>query len=320
MAIHSLPAWKQLAERSHHQLFRQTGVLWIGNSGDTHMQQMLEVLKNNHVTCNTLSATEIRQNYPQLSVPETSQGILEPDSGVLMARESVQALVRECMKMGVDYISGCVLPPAVKSRLNAVITTSGQHVQAAGFIFCCGPWLPKVFPDLLTDRIHPTRQEVFYLGVPAGDHSFRAPKLPAWLHHSHPLRPYSVPDIRNQRVKIAFDRHGPNFDPDTGSRVPTEESILELRTYLKTSLPALHSAPLVEIRVCQYENTSNGDLLIDRHPEMENVWLVGGGSGHSFKHGPAISEHVKGLLLDQLPVEPRFSLVAKQTSRVRAVY
>ena len=25
---------------------------------------------------------------------------------------------------------------------------------------------------------------------------------------------------------------------------------------------------------------------------MENVWLVGGGSGHGFKHGPVVGEYV----------------------------
>jgi sarcosine oxidase len=76
----------------------------------------------------------------------------------------------------------------------------------------------------------------------------------------------------------------------------------------------------VETRVCQYENTSNGDFLIDRHPGIENVWFVGGGSGHGFKHGPAAGEYVTGRLLDRAQPEPRFSLATKSTIQKRAVY
>ncbi|HKD15672.1 MAG TPA: FAD-dependent oxidoreductase, partial [Candidatus Angelobacter sp.] len=114
--------------------------------------------------------------------------------------------------------------------------------------------------------------------------------------------------------------HGPDFDPDFGSRVVSENSVAELRAYLKEHVPALRDAPIVETRVCQYENTSNGDFLIDRHPDMNNVWLVGGGSGHGFKHGPAVGEYVSARILQNAPAEPRFSLATKQTRRARTVF
>ena len=77
---------------------------------------------------------------------------------------------------------------------------------------------------------------------------------------------------------------------------------------------------LSEFRVCQYENTSNGDFLIDRHPELENVWLVGGGSGHGFKHGPAVGEYVSARILHGAEAEPRFSLASKAETQKRTVY
>src|SRR4029077_6126099 len=119
--------------------------------------------------------------------------------------------------------------------------------------------------------------------------------------------------------KIAFDRHGERFDPDTGMRVVAESSVDYLRAYLREHIPQLEHAPIVETRVCQYENTWNGDFLIDRHPEFENVWIAGGGSGHGFKHGPALGEYLSARILDDAPAEPRFSL-SKQTVQKRAVY
>jgi len=48
----------------------------------------------------------------------------------------------------------------------------------------------------------------------------------------------------------------------------------------------MNDAPLLETRVCQYENTTDHNFIVDRHAANTNVWIVGGGSGHGFKHGP----------------------------------
>jgi glycine/D-amino acid oxidase-like deaminating enzyme len=144
--------------------------------------------------------------------------------------------------------------------------------------------------------------------------------MPVWLHRTHPDLPYALPDIEGRGFKIAFDRHGESFDPDTDMRLVAGPSIDRLRAYLRQYIPALENSPITETRACQYENTWNGDFLIDRHPEFENVWIAGGGSGHGFKHGPALGEYLSARILDGAPAEPRFSLSAKQTARKRAVY
>ena len=142
--------------------------------------------------------------------------------------------------------------------------------------------------------------------------------MPGWLHHGDEV--YGVGDLENRGVKIAFDFHGPAFDPESGRRAVSAEGLRAIRRYLARRLPALKDAPLVESRVCQYENTANGDFLIDVHPAFDNVLLAGGGSGHGFKHGPAVGEYVARLLTRGGPVEARFSLASKGTARKRSVY
>jgi len=316
----SLPIWKELAQSTHQELFQKTGVLWLSNDSDPYTRQLLEVLVRTGNTCQKLSGEEIRQRYPQLSFEDVTWGVLEPESGLLMARRAVQAVVKDAIENGVDFTLASVLPPRSGSQKLDAIETSTGPFSAGTFIFVCGPWLPKLFPQLLADRISPTRQDVFFLGPPPGNDDFRPPKLPVWLHHTHPLRPYALPDIESRGFKIAFDRHGPDFDPDAGSRVIGDESISELRQYVRQHIPGLADAPIVETRVCQYENTSNGDFLIDQHPHWKNVWLVGGGSGHGFKHGPAVGEYVSARILNNAAAEPRFSLATKQTTRRREVF
>jgi glycine/D-amino acid oxidase-like deaminating enzyme len=205
----------------------------------------------------------------------------------LLARRAVQAVVRDAIRGGVEYVQEAVVSPKGAQQVDEVVTANGRRIPAEKFVFACGPWLPKVFPRLLGERIHPTRQEVFYFGAPGGDDRFRAAAMPTWIDFNEEA--YGLPDLDGRGVKIAIDRHGPPFDPDRGDRVASREALSEARACLARRLPSLKDAPLLESRVCQYENTSNGDFLIDRHPDFENVWLVGGGSGHGFKHGPAVA-------------------------------
>jgi monomeric sarcosine oxidase len=319
-AKRSLPLWEELELQLGAELLHRTGVLWLSNDGDEYTIRTLGGLRRQSIACERLDAAALRERYPELKFEGVTWGLLEPHSGVLMARKSVQLLTFELDKSGVNVISAAAIPPTGGGNVSEVKTTSNQSISASQFVFACGPWLPKIFPDLLGERIFPSRQEVFFLGTPAGSDSFRPPKMPVWLCHQHADIPYSIPDIEGRGFKIAFDRHGPAIDPDTAERVIEQDSIARLREFLARHIPTLKDAPVLETRVCQYENTWNGDFLVDRHPGFDNVWLVGGGSGHGFKHGPAMGEYFSRLVIDNAQAEPRFSLESKQASQSRAIY
>src|SRR5580704_17960374 len=284
-SLRSLSAWKEFFARTGKPLFHQTGILWIVNDSDPQAEASRDTLKRVGVRHEILNRTELEVRFPQIGFGEASWGIFEPESGVLMARRAVAAVVDAAIAEGVEYFQEFVSAPAKAGKVASVRTSANREIHAGEFVFACGPWLGKVFPDLLRERIFVTMQEVYFFGVPAGDKRFAPPAVPGWLFQGDLT--YGVPDLESRGFKIALDKHGPPFDPDTGTRVPEASGIDTMRAYLATRFPALAQAPLVEARVCQYENTSNGDFLVDRHPGHDNVWLVGGGSGHGFKHGPA---------------------------------
>jgi sarcosine oxidase len=330
-ALRALQLWRDLFARIDEPLFHRTGVLWLAHEDDPYPLQTAETLERLGILFEKLTTTAVAARYRQIGLDRISWAMLEPESGVLSARRAVQAVVTEAIRIGVEYlqeaVSGTSVPPvihgqdgrATKQKLNHVTTRSGLRLSAANYVFACGPWLPKIFPDLLSDRIHPTRQEVFYFGTPAGVQNFTAPALPTWIDFKDEA--YGLPDVEGRGVKIAIDRHGPAFDPDSGNRMATSEGLAEVRCYLARRLPALKDAPVIEARVCQYENTSNGDFLIDLHPEFENVWLVGGGSGHGFKHGPVVGQYVAARIEGSNEgIEPRFSLASKAKEHQRTVY
>jgi sarcosine oxidase len=319
-AIRSLPAWRQLESEIGVQIFHQTGVLWLSEDSDEYTANMLDVLKQQNVACEQLTQGELGSRYPQLHFNQVSWAVLEPESGLLMARRSVQSLVDQLQREGVDYRHATVSPLQLNESLRELKTVEGYRISAGTFIFACGPWLPKIFPELLSGRIFPSRQEIFFLGPPAGSNSFEPSRMPVWLYHQHPYIPYALPDIEGRGFKLAFDLHGEALDPDLDQRIVSEASILRLRSFVAKHIPSLTQAPILETRVCQYENTWNGDFLIDRHPKSENVWIVGGGSGHGFKHGPAVGEYVASQVLGNAAGEPRFTLESKQSVQQRAVY
>lgn len=315
----SLAQWKEFfAATRQERLFHETGVLWLVGKDDLRVRQTVETLRRCGVAFEELSRAELEGRYPQIGLDGITRGLLEPRSGALMARRAVAAVVGDAVGGGVEYRVAQIAEPHGAGPIAAVKTRSGERIEAETFVFACGAWLGKIFPEELGARIFPSRQEVFFFGVPAGDGRFAPPTLPTWLFQEDEI--YGMPDLESRGLKIAVDRHGECVDPDTQSRLASSEGEEEARRFMEQRFPALRGAPIVETRVCQYENTWNGDFLIDRHPEMENVWFVGGGSGHGFKHGPAVGEYVAGRILDGAEAEKRFSLSSKETVQKRAVF
>ena len=297
MAMRSLPLWHDLFRRTGQDLFVKTGVLWMARAENPYTEATLRVFGAAGVRHEIVR--DLGKRYPQMRVPDGAFGILEPDSGALLARRAVMAVVDDAVRLGV--------------------TLAREPAPARITVYACGAWLPQIFPDLLAKRIRATRQEVFFFGTPAGDDRFAAPQLPIWIDFEDPRGPYGFPDLEARGVKLAFHRHGPPIDPDGDDRAPSAAGIAEARAFLTERFPGLRDAPLTESRVCQYENTSSGDFLIDRHPDREGVWIVGGGSGHGFKHGPAVGDYVCGQVLGRGTPEPRFSLGAKSAEANRKV-
>lgn len=315
---HSLRQWKELFAAMDERLFLETGVLWLAGRDDSRLGASATILKRCGVPHEILERAELEKCYPQVCLEGVERGLFEADSGVLLARRAVSCTVESALRQGVELQIAQVLPPRGATQLEYMETSAGKRIFAGNFVFACGPWLGKIFSDLLGDRIFLTRQEVFFFGTPAGDTRFTAPALPTWLFQDDEV--YGMPDIEGRGLKMARDTHGEQVDPDIQSRIASKDGAEWARNFVARRFPTLEKAPIVETRVCQYENTSSGDFLIDRHPALSNVWLAGGGSGHGFKHGPAFGQYTAEVVLGEGVPEARFSLMTKATTQKRAVY
>jgi sarcosine oxidase len=307
-ALRSLPQWKELAARCGQGIFHETGVLTFSDDTTDVVAQSGRSLEKLGIVCERLGASELAKRFPQIGLKGNEVGILEPHSGALMARRGVQLLVEELVRQGLAYRVAAATPPSSKGRLSSITTSGNETISAGAFVFACGPWLPKVFPELLGSYIQPERAEVYFLGVAPGDARFSSPQMPTWIYKSKDVEAYGMPVLENRGFKVAVDKLSLPADPDTMDREPTAPYRAQLRAFVAERFPALKDAPVIETRVCQYENTETGNYLVDRHPEMENVWIVGGGSGHGFKNGPAMGEYVASVAARGAPLEKLFTL------------
>jgi glycine/D-amino acid oxidase-like deaminating enzyme len=320
-AWESLDQWRWLSGRSGLPVFHPTGVVLRFGRREPYVAQSIEVHQRLGIALEVLDRAALAKRYPQIALDGVELGLFEHDRGVLMARRSVQTLVKEFVAAGGEYRQAAIQPPKADASFDTIHTTAGESLSASRFVFACGPWLPQVFPDILGQRIFPTRQEVFFFAPEAGDMRFAAANLPGWADFNEGDIYYGMPDIEARGWKIAHDKHGPPIDPDSGDRLPSPQALADVREFMKRRFPALASRPVVESRVCQYENSSNGDFLIDRHPHWENVVLVGGGSGHGFKHGPAVGHYAAQLVNGtNRNIDPRFSLQSKAAQQRRDVH
>jgi glycine/D-amino acid oxidase-like deaminating enzyme len=332
LAARALDLWKHHEAQWKRKFFFPIGVLWMAEGDDTYERASLPFLKDAGIPFEQLAANELARRWPQISFEKVQWGIYEPQSGYLLARAATQAVVDQFVAEGGHYRQATAGPHDCDSgRWEALPLSGGSSLEgwpldgsssnhsaivADRYVFACGPWLGKLFPHTVGPHFVSTKQEIFFFGTPAGDPRYDEGIVPVWADHSDHFM-YGIPGNQGRGFKIADDTRGPEFDPTSGQRLVGEDGLADARRYLAYRFPGMKDAPLLETRVCQYENTTDYNFIIDRHPDNENVWIVGGGSGHGFKHGPALGEMVARLVQKDETAEAVYRLqrFAKNTTK-----
>jgi glycine/D-amino acid oxidase-like deaminating enzyme len=313
LAARALDLWKEHEAQWKRKLFFPIGVLWMVERDDTFERGSIPFLKDAGIQFEQLEVSELARRWPQINFDDVEWAIYEPQSGYLLARASTQAVVEQFVAEGGEYRQATVAMHLESGQWKALSLSEGStpaatvSISADRYVFACGPWLGKLFPQTVAPHFVSTRQDVFFFGTPAGDSRYDEGNVPVWADHGDHFI-YGVPGNQGRGFKFADDTRGPEFDPTSGQRLVSEDGLAAARRYLAYRFPGMKDAPLVETRVCQYENTTDHNFIVDRHPANENVWIVGGGSGHGFKHGPALGEMVARLVLKDETADLLFRL------------
>ena len=315
--------WRDLERDAGIPLVHEIGTLWMAHDPQGFEAASMGTLERLGVPFERLEPDEVARRWPVINSAEFSFAMYEPRAGAIMARRAVAATVDRFVRGGGAFRVASAHPPVTDggAGLTALELADGSSEPADAFVFACGPWLPFLFAELVGDVIRVTRQEVIYIAPPPGDDRFVAGRLPVWVDYDGAF--YGIPSIEGRGVKVAPDWLGPEVHPDRQERRLSDERIDASRRFLRGRFPLLGDAPVVEGRICQYESTVDGHFLVVRHPQLTNAWIVGGGSGHAYKHGPMIGAYVSALVsgddsaVRELgPADDRFALRQREPMAV----
>ena len=312
MARRAMDLWRRYESDRNVTLLHRTGALWMFTSAGSFDTASAESLTRHGVSLEELTRAEAHARHPAIDFDGVRRVLFEPDAGYLMARQACAHVVETFVAEGGVYrMAAAASPVAIDGPPGVLRLREGDPLHADAFVFACGPWLGRLFPDVVGRAIRSTRQETFYFGPPAGDLRFGEDALPVWIDYGDRLI-YGVPGNAHRGFKLADDTHGEEMDPTDGDRRNTPAQIDAARAFLRRRFPALAKSPLVGGEVCQYENSPDAHFILDRHPRAANVWIVGGGSGHGFKMGPALGELVASLVMTDGTPDPAFRLTPRR--------
>ncbi len=308
MITRALQLWREHEKRWNRQLYFPCGSLTLQPKDAQDGREALAYMRERGTAVEELSLQDLERRYPQINLEGVSWGLLDVDSGYLRSRLACQELFRGFLEEGGEYRQVSVKAPEIDgSGLDSLSLSDGSRLSADQYIFACGPWLGQLFPG--TIRIRPSRAEAFFFGTPVDDHRYDDQHLPICIDGTRSPSAAVVPDGDFRGLLV---EGGPPrvriIDPTTEERVLTTDLLAFHREYLALRFPGMKDAPLLSMRVCQYENSDDRNFVIDRHPAAENVWLIGGGSGHGFKHAPVIGEWAAEMVFQERAVEPLFGL------------
>ena len=289
MAQRAMAAWRVREAEFGCPLLVETGRLELARDWTPSLRATQAMLTRLAVPVEALTPEEMHRRWPHMNVDGMGVGLLESTAAVVRAKQSILAAANAFARKGGVLVMQRARPGRAEGRrLVDMETAGGDRFAAQQFVLACGPWLPKLFPELLGERIKVPGREVFYFGTPAGDSRFAPPNLPNFSEDGY----YGFPSVDGRGVKVCPTTGPLTFDPDTDERIVTPHEARRARAYVARRFPALKDQPIMETRVCQLENTVDEHFIIDRHPSWDNVLIAGGGSGHAFKHGPVLGEYV----------------------------
>lgn len=314
LVIRAFARWRELEVAAARRLYTETGLLWLFKGDDGYARSSRDALQSRGLEFEQLAPAEAQDRFPQFSLEGIDSIYFEPQAGVLAASKATRAVRDAFVAEGGRYQPGMACPLEEDAALLSQIETEdGIAIDADAFVLAAGAWLPKLAPKALGHLIQPSRQEVYFLEAPEPkglSKGLGAAEFPAWLYFDDNMS-YGLPDLGSSGCKVGDDTRGDDFDhndPDGGDRRPTDHGLEKLRRLLARHLPLLAEGRHLGTRVCQYENTPDGGLILDRHPALDNVWIAGGSSGHAFKLAPAIGGLAADQILESKSARPEFSI------------
>lgn len=315
------------------RLFVTTGDFIFRNEWENFTKTTRDLFVKNGIKHESVDVEIVKKEFPQFDLRGITACLYEAEAGVVRARRSTQCIAEVLQKMGGDVVVARAYPgPLENGRMTNLILNTHETVKAQHYVFALGPWLGKTFPGVLGPRMRNPIGRVCYFSTPHGDNRFEWPNMPSFNFPGVTGWPTLPFDSRGLRVRGGGGGGGggggrgagaggqqqqqapagppiiggPEQDPDLSDRYVDPLTVERARNFLAERIPLMKDQPLNETRACHYEQSSSRNFIIDRHPDIQNGWIAGGGSAEAFKSGPVIGEYVARRVLNK-DLEPQLA-------------
>jgi sarcosine oxidase len=285
--------WRELEAESGADLLIECGLVWFARETHGWAAESEATMRAQGIPVERLSVEEGARLFPSFRGDDLEFLLHEPEAGVLRAQKAIQTLAVQARGHGAKLVRGRAAPEGDH------VVVDGEALEADAVVWSCGGWLSQLFPALVS--VKTTHQDLFFMdGGEPWTHA------PGWVDYDGAV--YGTGDLDGLGVKGAPDFEGPRLAPDDDLPQSNPDNERWIRDYFARRFPALADAPLKSSTTCRYELSPDSHFIAAPHPEHASVWLLGGGSGHGFKHGPAMAERMAGALRGEEPMPERFRL------------
>jgi sarcosine oxidase len=291
--------WRDLESGYHTRLLHITGGLDMSRPDGPVAGGALATCIEHELPHEVLTPAEVSKRYPGISLPDDFVAVFQPDSGFVLAEQSIIAHVAAAHDHGADIRAHEPVTAwnASASGDGVTVATARGTYEAASLVITAGAWASKLIPGL-GDNARPQRQVLGFF-QPQEPALFSTDRFPVFVldgeeGHFYGHGPHGVPGF-----KIGKFRHREQWtDPDNQQREIEDEDEAVLRSAVARYFPKANGSTL-SLVPCMFTMTPDKFFIIDMLPETPQVSIAAGFSGHGYKFCPVVGEVMADLATER---------------------
>ena len=292
LAEHSIVLWRKWNKEFGVELYHETGVVFLRQRpmrpGDFEYESCKVLEKRGH-KFERIDAARLRERFPAFNPELINDGFFDAEAGYVESGRVVATLAERARSLGVELRERAKFGSLAENNghVTGVVLEDRQRIDGDVVVAALGAWTPYALP-FMRNFFRATGHPVFHL-KPFEPVLFLPERFPFFGADISTTGYYGFP-LNQGVVKIANHGPGRKMSPDSPERLVTLEEEIDLRDFLRSTIPTLADAPIVYSRVCMYCDTHDGDFWIAADPERPGLIVASGDCGHGFKFAPVLGE------------------------------
>src|SRR2546423_2479770 len=292
LAERCIEVWRKWNADFGIKLYHETGVLFVCRKpvqpGDFEYESFRMLEKHGH-RFERFDSVSFHERFPAFASDRFRDGFFDPDAGYVESGRVVATLIEHAKSLGIQLREQAKFVALDESDdgVTGIVLEDRHRISGDAVVIAAGAWTPYLLP-FTKKFFRATGHPVFHL-KPEDPDLFLRERFPFFGADISTTGYYGFP-LNQGVVKIANHGPGRKMSPDSPERLVTLEEEIDLRDFLRSTIPTLADAPIVYSRVCMYCDTHDGDFWIAADPERPGLIVATGDCGHGFKFAPVLGE------------------------------